>query len=83
MNEAQQRAQRAQEILEDPIFAAAWEAVAVAAIEDMISLPVEKLDQLPIYQARVIAIRHMRQELQSIITDGKVATLRQQRNQKP
>lgn len=48
MNEAQQRAQRAHEIMEDPIFIAAWEAVATNAIEEMISLPVEKLDQLPI-----------------------------------
>lgn len=83
MNEAQQLAQRAQEIIEDPVFVAAWEAVEKKALEEMVNLPVDFIDRLPIFQARVLAIRQMRLELQSIITDGKVATQRQQRIQQP
>ena len=79
MNEAQRRAERAKEIIEDPIFIAAWNAAEAAALEEMINLPIGMVDQLYIHQARVKAVRDMRQELMTIITNGRAASLRQQR----
>ena len=81
MNEKERRGQRAREIIEDPIFVEAWEAVERAAVEAMLAVPIDKASELQAHQGRVLAIRGMRQELQTVIENGLAATRRANRDQ--
>lgn len=81
MNEKERRGQRAKEILEDPIFVEAWEAVEREAIEALLAVPLDKASDLQAHQVRVLAVRGMRQELQTVIDNGVAATRRANRDQ--
>ena len=80
MIDAESRATRALQILEDPLFVEACDKIERAAIEDMLNVPWWRIRRLSDHCARIRAIRDARAELRSVMLTGTSAARRRERN---
>jgi hypothetical protein len=71
--EVEQRAARAEQIVNDPLFQEAWEACMGQAIEQLTNASLSDAAALQGATARLQALDQIRDQLQSFMTTGAMA----------
>lgn len=74
------RGVRAQQIMDDPLFIEAFDAVERQAIEDMLTVPWWRVRRLLDHAARVRAVRDARAAIHAVMLNGKDRAARSERN---